>query len=50
LGKYLKEDYPAYDDCSGFSYSSGKFGVMAFDWSAETEDDLDYSFSVFKIL
>ena len=48
--KYVESNYPAYADCQGYSYSSGKFGVMAFDWSAETVDELDYSFSIFKIL
>jgi len=48
--KYLKEDYPAYDHCDGFSHITGQYGVMAFDWSADTLDDLDYSFEVFKVL
>jgi hypothetical protein len=48
--EYLERSYPAKDECLGVHYSSGKYGVMAFDWSAEILDDLDYSFNVFKVL
>ena len=47
---YLEELYPASEQTSGFSYTTGKYAVSAFDWSAENEDELEYSFNVLRVL
>ena len=48
--EYCNETYPAFDNCSGYYQASGKYGVSFFDISAETEDDLSYSFNVFEVI
>ena len=47
---YTKEDFPAYDECSGWRHTTGRYAVAFFDISAETEDDLNYNFQVFEVI
>ena len=47
---YMEENYPAYEHCSGFYYSTGRYAVCFFDISAEKIEDLDYSFTILKVL
>ena len=52
LEAYYHEDYSAKDHVSGYYHSSGKYGVMPFDWSMtnEADENWSYSFQIFKTL
>jgi len=52
IKKYYHNDFEAKDYIEGCWYATGKFGLIAFDWSMENENDenWNYSFNVFKIL
>lgn len=52
LKDYYNSNYEAKDYIEGSWYQSGKYGLIAFDWSMEDENDdkWNYSFNVFKIL
>ena len=52
MSKYYHSDYPASEHIDGCWYSSGKYGLLAFDWSMSNENDENwsYSFNVFEVL
>jgi hypothetical protein len=49
---YYNENYPLKEYESGYRHSTGKYGVIPFDWSmsSEIDENWSYSFQVFKVL
>lgn len=52
MKRYFHSDYKAEDHVEGTWYRTGKYGLIAFDWSMdnETDENWSYSFSIFQIL